>query len=111
MSTVGHTARGITKQTKTSKQANKTTKNPKGQGVASIVLAQAKGTIPVSPKEKDREKAVISVDYPPKCLYRELFIHFNLNIPAIIPLLNKYQVLGLLLKCKGSRQDRAQGIW
>lgn len=73
-----------TKQKTASKQA-KTQKIPRAREVASGTgLAQALGTIPVSSKEKDKEKkTIISVDYHPKGLYRELFIHFNPNMPAI----------------------------
>lgn len=60
-SRVGHTARGITKQNK-NQQASKqkhthTHKIPRAREVARTVLAQALGTIPVSPKETERKQS------------------------------------------------------
>lgn len=66
-------------------------------------------------KRKQREKTIISVDYHPKSLHRELLIISisALSIPAFYSITQKYQVPWFLLKCKRSKagQEPSRGIW
>lgn len=75
-----------TKQTKNSKQANKkNTKTPKDQGGGPVVHCLPRPWVPSQYHQmrKTKRKSNHLSRLSSKGLYRELFIHFNFNIPAI----------------------------
>lgn len=108
----GHTARCTTKQTKqteNSKQANKKHKPPQGREVAQWYSAcPGPGYHPSTIKrERQRERQSSQWSITPKASTGYSSLTSISIYQQLIPLLNKYQVLGFILKCKGSRQDRS----